>query len=29
AVHKVLLKHGKDCKVVLIKNAPEVVPVFK
>ena len=28
-IQKALLKHGKDCKIVLIKNAPEVVPVFK
>lgn len=29
AIQKALLKHGKDCKIVLIQNAPEVVPVFK
>jgi nickel-dependent lactate racemase len=29
AILEALLKHGKDCKIVLIKNAPEVVPFFK
>lgn len=29
AIQKALLKHGKDCKIVLIKNAPELIPIFK
>jgi len=29
AIQKALLKHGKDCKIVLIQNAPELVPIFK
>jgi len=29
AIQKALSKHGKDCKIVLIKNAPELIPVFK
>lgn len=29
AVQEVLLKHGKDCKIALIQNAPEIIPIFK
>lgn len=29
AVQEALLKYGKDCKIALIQNAPEIIPIFK
>jgi len=29
AIQEALLKYGKDCKIALIQNAPEIIPIFK